>query len=210
MSVTLPVSQEPDRQFVEQRFLEMLPSIRKVARFAFRHLHRTVREDLIAEVLANAYCTFHRLVLRGHPELAYPSALAWFAVRQIRDGRRVGSKTNAHDLTSPHGQGRRNVSVQSLWDERGQGQWKEMVVEDRSVGPADVASFKIDFADWLKRLKRTKRQVALRFVAGDSPSEVADHFRLTRPRISQLRQELQQNWNEFQGELDHQAELSAA
>ena len=210
MSTTLPVSQEPDRQFIQQRFLEMLPSIRGVARFAFRHVRRAVREDLIAEVLANAFCMFHRLVTRGHAELAYPSTLAWFAVRQIREGRRVGTKLNIKDLTSPYGQRRRGVSVQSLFDAPAHGRWEELVVEDRSVGPADVASFKIDFADWLKRLKRSKRQVALRFVAGDTPSEVAEYFQLTRPRISQLRNELHENWTEFQGEADQPAALAAA
>jgi hypothetical protein len=210
MIATLPLCQQPDRQFIQQRFLEMLPSIRGVARFAFRHLRRAVREDLVAEVLANAFCAFHRLVARGQAELAYPSVLAWFAVRQVRDGRRVGTKRNVKDLTFPHGQRRRNVLVQPLWNERAHGRWEEILVEDRSMGPADVATFKIDFAAWLRRLKRSKRQVALRFVAGDTPSEVANHFRLTRPRISQLRQELRQNWAEFQGELHQSAEFAAA
>jgi hypothetical protein len=200
MIATLPVCQQPDRQAAEARFLEMLPSIRGVACFAFRRLRHAVREELIAEVVANAFCAFQGLVARGHAELAYASVLAWFAVRQIREGRRVGSKLNHNDLTSPYGQRQRNVSVQSLWDEWKSGRWQELVVEDRSVGPADVASFKIDFADWLRRLKRSQRQIALRFVTGDRASEVADHFRLTRARISQLRNELRQNWDDFQGE----------
>ena len=78
------------------------------------------------------------------------------------------------------------------------------------VGPADVATFRIDFDEWLKRLKRSKRQVALRFVAGDTPSEVAEYFQLTRPRISQLRNELHENWTEFQGEADQPAAVAAA
>jgi len=201
MSVALPVPQELDRQFVEQRFLEMLPSIRGVAKYAFRHLRRAAREDLICESVASAFCMFHRLVARGHAELAYPSVLAWFAVRQIREGRRVGAKLNVKDLTSPYGQRQRSVSVQCLADQPRHCGWEDLVAEDRHLGPAEVASFKIDFADWLKRLKWSKRQVALRFVAGGTASEVADYFRLTRPRISQLRKELRQDWNEFQGEV---------
>jgi hypothetical protein len=210
MIATLSVPQESDPQAIEQRFLEMLPSIRRVASFAFRRLRRATREDLIAEVLANAFCAFHRLVARGHTDLAYPSALAWFAVRQVREGRRVGSRINAKDLTSPYGQRQRSDSVQSLINGRADGHWEELVVEDRSLGPADVASFRIDFADWLGGLKRSKRQVALRFIAGDTASEVADYFRLTRPRISQLRKELYQNWNEFHGEPDQSAALAVA
>ena len=88
---------------------------------------------------------------------------------------------------------------------------EELGVSDTMVGKLfGLQDFKIDFAAWLRRLKRSKRQVALRFVAGDTPSEVANHFRLTRPRISQLRQELRQNWAEFQGELHQSAEFAAA
>jgi hypothetical protein len=73
-----------------------------------------------------------------------------------------------------------------------------LVVEDRHASPAEIAGFKIDFADWLKRLKRSKRQVALRLIAGDTTSEVAGHFRLSLARVSQLRRELQTDWDEFQ------------
>src|SRR5690242_3611615 len=141
MIATLSVPQESDPQAIERRFLEMLPCIRRVASFAFRRLRRTMREDLIAEVLANAFCAFHRLVKRGDTDLAYPSALAWFAVRQVREGRRVGSRINAKDLTSPYGQRQRSASVQSLFKARADGRWEELVMEDRSLGPADVASF---------------------------------------------------------------------
>src|SRR5947209_6161471 len=103
-----------------------------------------------------------------------------------------------------HGQRRRNVSVQALWNERAHGRWEEIVVEDRSVSPADMASFKIDFADWLKRLKRSKRRVDLRLASGDTPRDAALRFRLTRSRISQLRNELRQNGAEFQGEPEEQ------
>src|SRR4051794_24152828 len=82
-------------------FLEMLPTIRHVASYAFRRLRHAVREDLMAEVVANALAAFRRLVARGKAALAYPTVLAKFAIRQVREGRRVGSKLNALDVLSP-------------------------------------------------------------------------------------------------------------
>ena len=58
MIATLTDCQPVDRRAIENRFLEMLPTIRGVASFAFRRLRHAVREELIAEVVANAFCAF--------------------------------------------------------------------------------------------------------------------------------------------------------
>lgn len=186
------------KPFAEPDFLEMLPAIRRVASYAFRHLRRAVREDLMAEVVANAFAAFRRLVKQDKAALAYPTVLAKFAIRQVREGRRVGSKLNALDVLSPYAQRLKGFSVQQLLEATELNKWQDLVVEDRRASPAEVAGFKIDFAAWLKRLKRPKRQVALRLVAGDTTSEVAGHFQLSPARVSQLRKELQIDWNKFQ------------
>ena len=188
----------------------MLPRIRRIARYAFRHSHPAKREDFVAEVVANVYCAFHRLVTRGQADLAYPTILGWFAVRQVREGRLVGSHLNVRDVMSPYGQRRKGFSVQPLPEASENDDWQELVVEDRHASPAEVATFKIDFADWLKQLKRSKRQLAVRLAIGETTGDAALRFRLTSSRISQLRKELHQNWDEFQGELESSAELSSA
>jgi hypothetical protein len=198
MIATLTLSQEVNRAAAEPDFLEMLPTIRRVASYAFRHLRRAVREDLLAEVVANAFAAFRRLVARGKAALAYPTVLAQFAIRQIREGRRVGSRRNTQDVLSPYAQHRKGFSVLPLPEATERSEWQELVVEDRHASPAEIAGFKIDFTDWLKRLKRSKRQVALRLVAGDTTSEVAGHFRLSPARVSQLRKELHRDWEKFQ------------
>ena len=198
MVATLTVCPDANRSATEPDFLEMLPTIRRAATFAFRHLRRAVREDLLAEVVANAFAAFRRLVARGKAALAYPTVLAKFAIRQVREGRRVGAKRNALDVLSPYAQRRKGFSVQPLAEATKRSEWQELVVEDRHASPAELASFKIDFADWLKRLKRSKCNVALRLIAGDTTSEVAERFRLSPARVSQLRKELHRDWDEFQ------------
>jgi hypothetical protein len=197
MIATLPVCSEANRT-AEPDFLEMLPTIRRAATYAFRHLRRAMREDLVAEVIANSFAAFRRLIARGKAALAYPTVLAKFAIKQVREGRRVGAKLNILDARSPYAQRRKGFSVEQLPATTKHSRWQELVVEDRHASPAEVASFKIDFAAWLKRLKRAKRQIVLRLVAGDTTSEVAGRFKLSLGRVSQLRKELHRDWSEFQ------------
>ncbi len=198
MIAKLTVCPEANHPAAEPDFLEMLPAIRRAASYAFRHLRRAVRDDLMAEVIANAFAAFRRLVEQGKAALAYPTVLAKFAIRQVRDGCRVGQERNVLDVMSAYGQRRKGFSVLPFGDASKRNEWQEMVVEDRCASPAAVAGFRIDFADWLKRLKRSKRQVALQLAAGDTTSEVAGLFRMSPSRVSQLRNELQQDWDKFQ------------
>jgi len=178
-------------------FETMLPTIQRVASYGFRRAPRWRREELIQDVIARAYVAFVDLVARGKAALAYPTVLANFAIRQIRDGRQVGVKRNARDAMSGFAQLRKGFSVRPLPEPTTGGDWEELV-EDRKASPAEIACCRVDFRDWLGRLKRFKRLVALRLAAGDSTSDAARHFRLSPGRVSQLRQELRQDWDEFQ------------
>ena len=97
-----------------ERFLEMLPQIREQARMAFRFARPEVREDLITEVIANAFVAFARLAERGKVELAYPTPLAQYAIRQVRAGRRVGTKLNVRDVSSRYSQRVKSFTVEQL------------------------------------------------------------------------------------------------
>jgi hypothetical protein len=88
----------------EVEFESILPAIRRCAAYAFRRMRRSLREDLIAEAIANAYVAFAKLIKRGLATLVYPTALARFAVRQVWDGRRVGSRRCAGDLLAEYAQ----------------------------------------------------------------------------------------------------------
>ena len=80
-------------------FLAMLPAIVNHAGITFRHLNPEARQDAVAECVANALVAYARLAELGKESLAYPTVLAIYAVRQYRDGRRVGKPT-------PYGRGR--------------------------------------------------------------------------------------------------------
>ena len=194
------------------RFLAMLPSIRGYARHKFRSIPQDAREELTQEVIANCFRTCRRLVELGKEDLAFPTALAQFAAKQVRAGRRVAGKCSPRDVMSEHAQRRKGFVVGRLDGfDRVENQWREMLVEDKRATPAEVAAGRIDFADWLKMLSKRERRIALTLASGERTSVVAEKFGLTAARISQLRLWLKQSWERFQGEVDsNSVELAVA
>ena len=81
-----------------------------------------------------------------------------------------------------------------------QGQWREILVEDRKAGPAETAAARIDTVAWLKSLPRRKRAIAKALARGEATNTVARMFALSAGRISQIREEFRQSWQTFQGE----------
>ena len=82
-----------------------------------------------------ASTAFAPKVARGKAALAYPTVLAKFAIRQVREGRRVGSKRNVLDVMSSFGQRRKGFFVQQFPETTKHSKWEELVVEDRHAVP---------------------------------------------------------------------------
>ena len=155
-------------------FLAMLPAIRRHARVCFRHLGPDAREDAIHEVVCNACVAIARLAELGKLDLAYATVLAKFGVAQVRDGRRVGCSLNCHDVSSSYCQRVKRITVERLdrYDTE-EDAWQEIVVEDRTAGPADVAATRMDFAAWLRSLPRRDCRIAENLALGNRTSDVA-------------------------------------
>jgi hypothetical protein len=184
-------------------FMAMLPAIRRQAQITFRKVPLELRHDLIQEVIANCFTAYSRLVELDQEDVAFPSALARFAVAQIRAGRRVGNRLRVRDVMSEYAQHRKKFQVEPLhfFDEE-EGTWEEILVEDKRATPAEIAACRIDFSSWLRKLPRQRRKIALALAGGESTTEAAKTFGVTAARISQLRQWLKESWEAFQGELE--------
>ena len=180
-------------------FVTLLPQIKLHAQVAFRGHQPEEREDLVQEVIANAYVAYDRLVKLDRQHHAYATPLAQYAIKQVRSGRRVGSKLHQRDVMSP---ANRRVVVEHLDQfDSDAGEWKEALVEDRHAGPAETAAARLDVGMWLKRLPRRNRRIAKVLANGESTAAAAKQFDISPARVSQLRQELRQSWRELQGEL---------
>jgi hypothetical protein len=71
-------------------FLAKLPAIQRHARMAFRELKPEARDKAVQEVICNALVAYVGLIHAGKLAVAYPTALAKYAVAQTRDFRKVG------------------------------------------------------------------------------------------------------------------------
>ncbi len=179
-------------------FLDLLPSIRRQARFAFRRLAEEAREEAVQEVIANAFVALARLVEQGKGSLAYATPLAQYAISQVREGRRVGGKLNARDVTSERCRRRHRVKVSRLdrWDQQ-QDAWRENLIEDPTCTPAELAASRIDYPAFLATLSPRNCQIAELLATGEKTSHVAKRFGLSLARVSQLRQEFKAAWEAF-------------
>ena len=182
-------------------FLDMLPAIRRQARLAFRHLDPEAREDAVEEAVANALVAYVRLFERGKVELAYPSVLTLYAIRQVSEGRRVGTELNVRDVSSEYCRLKKGLQLERLDKfDRESGEWLEVVVEDRRAGPAETAAARIDIGEWFRRLPRRVRRIAKTLASGERTGAVAKRYRVSPGRVSQIRKELAASWRQFQGE----------
>ena len=182
-------------------FEELLPSITKQASVAFRDSPPCEREEQVAETIANCFVAYVRLLERGLGNVIFASPLTAYAIKQVRAGRRVGSALNIKDISSTYCQQRKKVRMNRLDHyDVDEGGWQEIVVEDRTATPADVAATRLDFAAWLQTLRRKERRVAELLSTGESTKVAARRFRISPARISQLRRELRNCWLTFQGE----------
>ena len=183
-------------------FLFMLPSIQKHAAVSFRHLDPEAREEAIQEVVANALQAYVRLVKLDKINLAYPTVLARYAVAQVNEGRKVGGHLNIHDVSSQYAQRQKNFIVERLdhFDPIKR-DWDEVLVADKTTGPADIAAMRIDFTEWLRILPGRLRRIANLLATGEKPGVVAQKLSLSASRISQLRKELAEAWQDFQSEI---------
>jgi len=197
-----PLKKTNDERSENARFLAMLPSMRQQARFAFRNCLQQEKRDAIEEVILLAFDMFVSLVRRGREQLAYPTPLVQYAIRQYRIGRRLGVTVCINDVTSPVCRYERGVQVKSLDRFNAtKNEWREVLVEDKRSGPADTAAARIDTSAWLRSLPRRDRKVAKVLATGETTNAAAKKFRISAGRISQLRRELEESWQEFQGDL---------
>ena len=180
-------------------FVALLPQIKRYAKAAFRGKQLEEREVLVQEVVANTYVAYARLVKLGKQDVVYATPLAQYAIKQVRSGRRVGSKLHQCDVMSP---ANRNVRIERLDQyDSNDAAWKEVVVEDRRATPADTAAARLDLAQWFRSLPRRNRRIAKALAGGETTAAAAKQFGICPARISQLRQELRRSWRALQGEL---------
>jgi DNA-binding NarL/FixJ family response regulator len=179
-------------------FLQVLPVVLNHARGGFQVLSRSDRDEAVAEAVANACVGYVSAAARGRIAHCHPASLATYAVRAVRSDRHVGGRQSSRDVMSRLAQKRRGFAITSLTPAAREG-WRQTVLEDRHVSPADQAAFNLDFQQWRGGFAHRQRRIIDCFAAGHTTSAVANRFGLTSARISQLRRQFERSWTKFQG-----------
>ena len=193
---------------VQESFLRVLPAVRRDCRRAFRNLPAPQRDEAVVDAIGNAFAIFARFMelRRGH--FVRAATLAGYAVGHLQFNRPLGGRASSRDVLSRRTQRRQSFSVTSLecpTDPCGE-TLRETLADHRTMSPADLAAFRIDFETWLKSLSRRQRAIAKALALGHATSSVARRFGLSWGRISQIRRELKTDWEIFQGERCSAAE----
>ncbi len=185
-------------------FLSILPRIELHGRVYFRHVRcRFRRDDCVAEMVALCWLWFLRLAERGRDATGFSSALATFAARAVRAGRRVAGQERARDVMNPLAQARRGFIVEKLPDVAtlSDNPLADALADNTVTPPDQQCAFRIDFPFWLSTLGDRNRRVAEDMMLGERTLDLADRHGISPARISQLRREFHRDWLIFHGEL---------
>jgi len=177
----------------------VLPRVVAHGRIYFRGLRAERQEECIAEMVALAWKWHLRLAERGKDATRFPTALATFAARAVRCGRKLAGMDRARDALSPLAQQRQGFAVGKLPD-RGtlNGSPLEEALRDNTRSPVDEqVAFRLDFPAWLRTLTPRDRRLVEGMALGHRTLDLARRFRLSAGRVSQLRREFKRGWDRF-------------
>jgi hypothetical protein len=183
------------------RFLALLPVIERHGHVCFGHLRCRHRlEEALAEMVVMAWKWFVRLVAQGKDAADFPTAIAAFAARAVRSGRRVCGQEKSKDVLSPLAQRRKGFVVQTL-PAHDTGVEENIALEalrdSTKITPPDAAAFRLDFPAWIHQLGDRDRRIARDMALGERTLDLADKYGTSQARISQLRREFRADWERF-------------
>ena len=178
----------------------VLPRVLSHGRIYFRHLRSAeLKEEYIAEMVALAWAWHRRLAERGKDSTRFPTALASYAARAVRCGRRLAGMDRAKDVLSPQARRRHGFAVGKLPDCSAlDGSPLGEALHDNTQTPSDEqCAFRIDFPAWRATHAERDRRVLDDLMLGERTLDVAGKHGLSPGRVSQLRREFLLDWRRY-------------
>jgi len=214
--VIAPATPTPSIDDLHRAFLRIVPRIELHGRVCFRGLKcPDTRADCICEMLALTWRWFLRLRELGRDPLQFPSALADFAARAVKAGRRLCGKHKGKDVMNPMAQRRHDFVVEPLpsstcrshedryanpHGQQAQDSFEERLRDNTQTPVPEQVVFRLDFPAWVCSRSERDRRIIDDLLQGERTLDVADKHGLSPGRISQLRREFMQDWRTFCGE----------
>jgi hypothetical protein len=160
------------------------------------------RQDAIQEMIALAWQWHLRLAEQGKDATAFPTAVASYAARAVKSGRRVAGQERANDVLSSVAQQRHHFFVGKLPDFETLTDHPvcEALLDNTKSPPDETVCFKLDFLAWLASLTQRDRSIVMDLMIGERGLDVAIKYRISPARISQKRRMFCRDWCAFLGE----------
>jgi hypothetical protein len=178
---------------------KVAPAVAKWARHNFR-----TDDDAVQECIGLAWKWCLSLAHRGKDGSRFASAIARFAVRAYRSGRRVCGQLRARDAMSPRAWWRHGFTVEAFPEHdtfaADDNPMLTAMADHGRADPADHAAFRIDWPRFLALLSDRDRQLAEQLGVGEPGNVVARKFAISPGRVTQVRQRLIREWAKFHGE----------
>jgi hypothetical protein len=204
---------DPSPSRLHAAFLSILPRIELHAHVYFRGIRCPQRlDDAVAETVAISWRWFVRLVEQGKDPLSFPVALASYAARAVKCGRRLCGQVKGKDVLSHLAQRRHGFGVEPLphptatthegrysavRGQRQQDAFEERLRDNTQTPVPEQVAFRIDFPDWLTTLTPRERRLVGGMADSERTLDLSRRFDLSPARISQLRRELRNDWRRF-------------
>jgi hypothetical protein len=204
--VSEPVRRTPDplaAGHLHAGFLSILPRIELHGHVYFRYLKcPDRREDAVAEMVALSWLWFLRLAAKGKDATAFASALATFAARAVRAGRKVAGKDSVGEVLSPAAQVQHGFVVSTLpaHSTLATNPLQEALIDNTRSPVPEQVHFRLDWPCWLSTRSDRDRRIVNDLMTGERTGDVAARHGLTPGRISQLRAHFRADWLAFLGE----------
>ena len=186
------------------RFLAILQRIEVHARIYFRHIRcRVRRADYIADTVALAFKWFKRLAKRGKDATQFALALAIYAARAVKSGRRVTGQLKAKDVLSEVAQQRHGFYVGKIPDfsTLDTNPLSEALIDNTRSPVPEQVQFRLDFPAWLRTRTDRDRRIIGDMTMGQRTLALSRRHGISPGRISQLRREFYDDWQHFCGEF---------
>jgi hypothetical protein len=174
-----------------------MPNVVAHAHFAFRH-DRCVhaREDKIAETLALVFKWTKRLSTQGKDVRDFPTAIASYATRAVKSGRKLCHAKQPRDPLCPVAQARHGFVCATLpdWESPCENPLQNALIDNTQTPPEDQAAFRLDFRAWRASHSERNRSIMDEMMMGTRTQDLADSFRISEGRVSQLRRAFHDDW----------------
>ena len=177
----------------------ILPRVLAHARVYFRHLSAERKEEAAAEAVALSWAWHLRLAECGKDAAQFPSAIAKFATRAARSGRRLAGMDRSKDVLSPQARQRHGFLVSTLPEisTLSDNPLAEALHDNMQTPPDVQCAFRVDFRAWRATHNERNQQILHDLMVGERTSDVAGKYGLSPGRVSQLRREFHADWQLF-------------